>query len=133
MQGLAERGLYRLLINSSSSKSQSSSSSFLSYISSNQPLSMLSFYHFDSAGHTDVASETVNLKTCYQTIVSPSTKSVNKTLIFHKRFGHPSTQVLLHMLKNIKSISIPTYQMHQLHQTTCEACQMGKVYKLHFP
>ena len=102
-------------------------------MSSNQPLSMLSFYHFDSAGHTDVASDTVNLKTCYQIIVSPSIKLVNKALLFHRRFGHPRTQVLLHMLKNIKSISIPTYQIHQLHQTTWEACQMGKVHKLHFP
>ena len=55
IQGLAERGLYRLLINSSSSKPQSSSS-FLSYMSSNKPLSILSFYHSDFAGHTDVVS-----------------------------------------------------------------------------
>lgn len=105
MQSLVEKRLCRLLIN----PSRSSSSFFLSYTSFNQPFFMLLRYHFDSIVRTSIVNKSVNLKPCYQTLISLSNTSVNKAIVFHRKFVYPNSQMMLHMLKNIKFIHIPTY------------------------
>ena len=69
---------------------------------------------------------------CYQTIVSPCNASVNKISLFHRRFGHSHHDVLIHLLKNDKTINLSTNLIKQSAQQICEACQMGKVHILHF-
>lgn len=130
LKGLAEKGLYRLLLNSTPS---SQSSSFLSHISSSKPLLMLSFYPFKSDVPADATNNVVALKLWYRTTISFCNASVNKAVLFHRKFGYPNCQVLMHMLKSIKSVHIPIHQIQKLHQYTCEACQMGKIHILHFP
>ena len=69
----------------------------------------------------------------YQTAISPCNASVNKISLFHRRFGHPHHDVLIHLLKNEKIINLSTNFIKQFAQQICEACQMGKVHRLHFP
>ncbi|KAH9684823.1 retrovirus-related pol polyprotein from transposon RE2 [Citrus sinensis] len=128
LQGLAEKGLYRLLLKSSSSSQLSSS--FLSHMCSNKPLSMLSCCCFNSVP-SGVFTE--SQKSCNQTDDSSCKTSVNKAILLHRKFGHPNHQILTHILKTAKSIHLPAYQKQQMHQYICEACQMGKTHRLHFP
>lgn len=107
LQGNVEKVLYRqLLKSSSSSHSQNSSALFLSQLSSTKPLSILSCCHFKSAVN-NIASQ----KSCNHTAVFFCNAINNKAILFHKRFGHPNHQVLLHILKNIKSVSIPSHHI----------------------
>lgn len=102
-------------------------------MSSSQSLSMLSCCHLHFVNSSDNVNKTAALKTCYQTGVSSPNSSVNKAILFHRKFGHPNFHVLLHMLKNIKSIHFSASQIQQSHQTICEACQKGKIQRHHFP
>ena len=73
---------------------------------------------------------------CYQTAVNyffPCNELVNKVNLFYRRFGHPHYDVLVHLLKNGQSINISTSIIKQAAHQICEACQMGKVHRLHFP
>ena len=130
LQGLTEKWLYRLLLKSSSS-SQLSHSSFFSHMCFNKPLSIFFFCYFNSAVPSRVV--TVYQKSCNQIDDLSCKASVNKVILLHRRFGHPNHQVLTHILKTTKSNHLPAYQIHQMHQHICEASQMGKTHKLHFP
>lgn len=58
---------------------------------------------------------------------------MNKILIFHKRFSYLNHQALLHLLKNVKFVNFSSSLVHQALKIVCEACQMGKSHRLHFP
>ena len=91
---------------------------------------MLSCCYFNSVPSGVV---TESQKSCNQTDDSSCKTSVNKATLLHRKFGHPNHQVLTHIIKTAKSIHLPAYQKQQMHQYICEACQMGKTHKLHFP
>ena len=131
LQGIAEKRLYRLLFKPYSS-SKSSSSSFLSQISSNKPVSMLSCFHFNSVTYVNNAGRS-HSKSCYSSTALLCKTSVNKVALFYNRFGHPNQYILKHVLKNIKSANFSDNQITQALQYICEACQMGKGHKLYFP
>ena len=85
---------------------------------------------------TDVQNKHSKSVACYQTAVNsflPCNESVNKVILFHRRFGHLHYDVLVHLLKNDQSINISTSIIKQAAQQICEACQMDKVHRLHFP
>ena len=85
LQGLAEKGLYRLLLKSSSS-SQLSHSYFLSHMCFNKPLSMHSCCYFNSVVPSGVV--TVSQKSCNQIDDSSCKTLVNKAILLHRMFGH---------------------------------------------
>ncbi|KAH9670341.1 putative LRR receptor-like serine/threonine-protein kinase [Citrus sinensis] len=88
LQGLAEKGLYKLLL--SSNPSSSFSSSHLCHTQLNKHISMLSsFQSFDSPS-----------KACYNSVSNKcKTKSDVMTLL-HRKFGHPSSMILMHLAKS---------------------------------
>lgn len=51
---------------------------------------------------------------------------------FHRRFEHPHTQILLHLLKHVSFINLSNKSTKQTFQHVCEAYQLGKNHKLHF-
>ena len=56
----------------------------------------------------------------------------NKILLLHRRFGHPNSQTLMHLLKGITSVNLSRNNIKQTLEKICEACQMGKSHRLHF-
>ena len=118
LQGIAEKGLYRLLFKPYSS----SESSFLSQISSNKPMSMLSCFHFNSV--TDVNNaDCSHSMSCYSSTALSCTTSVNKIALFHNRFGHPNQYILKLVLKNIKFANFSDNQIKQALQIVYLAAQ----------
>lgn len=67
---------------------------------------MLSFCSFNYGIQIDVNNNVAALKSCYQVAMSSCNTSVNKAILFHRRFGHPNYQALMQILKNDKSIHI---------------------------
>lgn len=81
---------------------------------------------------TDIQNNDTNLISCYQTHVSSCPELVNEITMFHRRFGHPHTQILLHLLKHVPSINLSNKSIKQVLKYICEACQLGKNHKLYF-
>ncbi|KAL9426217.1 hypothetical protein AB3S75_033067 [Citrus x aurantiifolia] len=112
--GIAKKCLYKLQLSSSP---QSTFTSFLSQSSINKPVSMLSQCYFSTSVNSSCSGKCFqsNKNTC-------STDSFNKMSLLHKRFGHPNTQSLIHLLKlvhpNLCSINI----VNQATKHFCEAC-----------
>ena len=81
---------------------------------------------------TDIQNNDTDLISCYQTHVSSCPELVNEITLFHRRFGHPHTQILLHLLKHVPSINLSNKSIKQVLQYICEAYQLGKNHKLIF-
>ena len=125
LHGIAEKGLYKLLIKSSL---QPAYTSLLSQSSINQPLSMLSLCHFSSA--TDNACSA----NCFHSNKNSCTdSSSNKMSLFHRRFGHPNAQSFIHLLKLVHPNLLSANMLNQVTKHFCEACQLGKFHRLHLP
>ena len=120
--------MYKLLLKSS----QSFPSSFLCQVYSNKTLSILSICHFYFPVTTYVRNNHSSSTACYQTVVSSCNASVNKIKLFHRKFGHPYHDILMQLLKNDQSANLSTSFIKQAAQQICEACQMGKIHRLHF-
>ena len=129
LQGLAEKGLYKLLLKSSA---QTLLFSFLCQIIS-KPLSMLSVCHSSFNCQLNVQSKVSDNKICYYIIVNSYNSAMDKILLLHKRFGHPNFHTLMHLFKQVKSINISHSVKQQALKIICEECQMGKSHRLHFP
>ena len=60
-------------------------------------------------------------------------KQINKIVLYHRRFGHPNQQILMHLLKNVHDINLSSISVNQTLKHICEACQTGKNHKIDFP
>ncbi|KAL9413756.1 hypothetical protein AB3S75_042279 [Citrus x aurantiifolia] len=124
LKGLAEKGLYKLILK----PSESVPSSFLCQSSYIQPLSMLSACSFSphilNNTHNNVFSY-VSLCNASDNIVSSQNSSCNglnnKALLLHRRFGHPNSQTLMHLLKNDASANLSSNSIKQALNQICEA------------
>ncbi|KAH9753212.1 retrovirus-related pol polyprotein from transposon RE1 [Citrus sinensis] len=136
LKGLAEKGLYKLILK----PSESIPSSFMCQTSHIQPLSMLSACSLGP----HVLNNTQNNNLSSVSLCNASDNKVysqnsscnglnNKALLLHRRFGHHNSQTLMHLLKNNASINLSSNSIKQALNQICEACQMGKSHKLHFP
>ena len=96
LQGLAEKGLYKLLLKPSA---QTLSSPFLCQTISNKPLSMLFVCHSSFNCQPTIQSKVSDNKIYYHTAVDSCNLEMNKILLLHKRFGHPNFHTLMHLLK----------------------------------
>ncbi|KAH9726030.1 retrovirus-related pol polyprotein from transposon RE1 [Citrus sinensis] len=135
LKGLAEKGLYKLILK----PSEYVPSSFLCQSSHIQPLSMLSACSL----HSHVLNNTQNNAFSSVFLCNASDNKVsspnsscnglnNKAILLHRRFGHPNSQILMHLLKNDASVNLSSNNIKQALNQICEACQMGKSHKLHF-
>ena len=136
LKGLAEKGLYKLILK----PSESVPSFFLCQTSHIQLLSMLSAcslgpHVLNNTQNNNFSS--VSLCNASDNKVSSQNSSCNelnnKALLRHRRFGHPNSQTLMHLLKNDAFVNLSSNSMEQALNQICEACQMGKSHKLHFP
>ena len=94
LQGLAEKGLYKLLM--SSKPSSSYSSSHLCHTQLNKPIPMLSsFQSFDSLS-----------KACYHSVSNKCKTKPDVMTLLHRKFGHPSSMILMHIAKSCKQLKI---------------------------
>ena len=125
LQGIAEKGLYKLLLNSSP---QSAYTVFISQSSINKHVSMLSQCYLNTTINSSCSEKCfqLNTNTC-------STNSFNKMSLFHRKFGHPNTQSLIHLLKLVHPTLFSVNIFNQATKHLCEACQTEKFYRLHFP
>ena len=125
LRGIAEKGLYKLQLNSSS---QSIYTSFLSQCSINTPVSILSQCYLNTTVNSFCSGK------CFQSNKNTySIDSFNKMSLLHKRFGHPNTQSLVQLLKIVHPNLCSTNIFNQATKHLCEACQLGKFHRLHFP
>ena len=131
MQGIAEKGLYKLLVKLMSSTKNFESSSVVSHSQANKPLSMLSFCHL--ASHMPSVEFINNPNICLQNGIDVCSDKLNKIALLHRRFGHPNSQSLLHLLKLHHADKFSMNMVKQATQHFYEACQLGKIHKLHFP
>ena len=95
LQGLAEKGLYKLQLKPSSPNTQSHKS-YMSVVHSNKPLSMLSFV--DRNNQTSNKCDSF-AKACFNSVSSNCTQTVDQLTLLHRKFGHPNLNVLIHLLK----------------------------------
>ncbi|KAL9443488.1 hypothetical protein AB3S75_016782 [Citrus x aurantiifolia] len=130
LQGKAEKGLYKLLLVSSnkpvSSVHQVSPAPSQSFVAESiipiNPLSMFSV----------VNSTLLNNASSLHTAANPCKNSecLLSTSVLHQRLGHPSSKILNHVIKACSSFKLDnktkTFDF-------CDACQIGKMHKLHFP
>ena len=57
----------------------------------------------------------------------------NKVLLLHRRFSHLNSQTLMHLLNSIAFVNLSSNTIKQSLEQICEAFQMGKSHKPHFP
>ena len=51
----------------------------------------------------------------------------------HRKFGHPSSMILMHLAKSCKQLKISQKDIVSCTNSLCEACQLGKVHRQSFP
>ena len=136
LKGLAEKELYKLILK----PSESVPSSFLCQSSYIQQLSMLSACSFGPHVLNNTQNNvfsSVSLCNASDNTVSSQNSSCtglnNKALLLHRRFGHPNSQTLMHLLKNDASVNLLSNSIKQTLNQICEACQIGKSHRLYFP
>ncbi|KAH9792303.1 retrovirus-related pol polyprotein from transposon RE2 [Citrus sinensis] len=136
LKGIAEKGLYKLLLK----PSESSYCAYLSHSSPVQPLSMLSAYFFESIVPKNTQNNDSScVSSCnasinkFSSYISSCDALNNKVQLLHRRFGHPNSQILMHLLKSVPSVNLSHNTIKQALEKLCEACQMGKTHRLHFP
>ena len=109
LKGIAEKGLYKLLLK----PSERLQCAYLSQFFLVQPLSMLSAYSFDSSVPNNTQN---NDSSCvsfcnasinkFSSYISSCDALNNKVQLLHRRFGHPNSQILMHLLKSIPSVNL---------------------------
>ena len=79
-----------------------------------------------------VNSTLSNNVSCLHTAANPCKNSecLLSTYVLHQRLGHPSSKILSHVIKACSS-----FKLDNKNKTFdfCDACQIGKMHKLHFP
>ena len=131
LQGLAEKGLYKLLMKSSSMSSSAYHTSpafHLSQLQSHKPISMLSCSNVSSISHHCNFFD----KTCFSSISNKCNQKHDELILLHRKFGHPSSTVLMHLLKTCKQVKVSQKSILSPEHSVCEACQLGKAHKQYF-
>ena len=125
LQGFAEKCLYKLLLKTKNS----SPASVMSHFQLNKPVSMLSFFNVPSISHNCTALN----KACYHAVQNNCNQKSDDMTILHRRFGHPSSVILMHLLNFCSKLKVSQKSVLSSAHVLCEACQLGKVHKHHFP
>ena len=71
-------------------------------------------------------------RACYQFVLNKCNVKPDMITLLHRKFGHPSSMTLVHLLKSCKQFKVSPKDMLSSANTLCEACQLGKVHKQHF-
>ena len=127
LQGKVEKGLYKLLLVSLNRTSHYlSNQGLLAHVQSavsTQPISM--FFAVDSKCQNKIASQLHTEAQCSQ-----NSDCMLSTLVLQQRLGHPNARVLSHVIN-----SCPSFKTINGNKSfdSCNACKLGKMYKLHFP
>ncbi|KAH9782587.1 hypothetical protein KPL71_008966 [Citrus sinensis] len=128
LQGLSEKGLYKLQLKPSSPNTQSHES-HMSVVHLNKPLSMLSFVNRNNQTSNKCDSFA---KACFNFVSSNCTQAVDQLTLLHRKFGHPNLNVLIHLLKFYNCAKVSLQSLKNSSHNVCEACQLGKSHRLHF-
>ena len=130
LEGVAMKGLYKLKLEPGS-KIHQALFSVANKESCSVPMSMMSHCSDDlqSCFSTNTQAKVAQnfSKNCL--LSHSSTVSSSSINVLHRQLGHPSSKVMKHVLTNCKHLQfsnktqIPDF---------CDACQYGKVHKLHF-
>lgn len=119
-RALLKKGLYKLLLNSNSLSLSPTSHLYQSQL--NKLIAMLS-----------VLKNCDNFtKVCYHSISNKCNAKPDKITLLHRKFGHPSSMTLMHLLKSCKQFKVSQKDILSSASSLCEACQLGKVHKQHF-
>ena len=99
----------------------------MSHFQLNKPVSMLSFLNVSSASPNCTALN----KACYHTVQNNCNQKPDDMTILHRKFGHPSSIILMHLLKSCAKLKVSKKSVISFTHSLCEACQLGKVHKQH--
>ena len=127
LQGLAQKGLYKLLLKPKSLSS--SPTSHLSQFQLNKPVSMLSVSSVSSVHQNCNAFTT----TCNNSFSNDCNKKPDDMTLLHRRFGHPNSTILMHLLKSYEKLKVSSKALSSSAYSIYDACQLGKIHKQHFP
>ena len=131
LQGHADKGLYKLLMKSSSLSSSAYHTSpafHISQLQSHKLISMLSCSNVSSISHHCNSFD----KTCFSSISNKCNQKHDKLILLHIKFGYPTSTVLMHLLKTCKQVKVSQKSILSPVYSICEACQLGKAHKQHF-
>lgn len=116
LDDIAKKGLYKLLLNSTSFSS--SCISYLYHSQLNKPIFTLSILK-----NCDAFT-----KACYYSISNKCTTKPNVITLLHRRFGYPNWITLLHLLKSCKQFKASQKDILSSLNSLCEACQLVEVH-----
>ncbi|KAH9785453.1 retrovirus-related pol polyprotein from transposon RE1 [Citrus sinensis] len=126
LEGVAMKGLYKLKLEPGSKIHQVLFST-VNKESCSAPMSMVSHCSDDLQSCSSANTQAKVAQNCLLSHSSPvSSTSIN---ILHRQLGHPSLTVMKHVLTDCKHLQFSNKT--QL-PDFCDACQYGKVHKLHF-
>ncbi|KAH9711302.1 retrovirus-related pol polyprotein from transposon RE1 [Citrus sinensis] len=128
LEGVAMKGLYKLKLEPGNKIHQVLFSTVnKESCSDDAPMSMVSHCSDDLQSCSSANTPAKIAQNCLLTHSSPvSSTSIN---ILHRQLGHPSSTVMKHVLTDCKHLQFSNKT--QL-PDFCDACQYGKVHKLHF-
>ena len=98
-------------------------------VHSNKPLSMLSFVNRNNQTSNKCDSFA---KACFKFVSSNCTQTVDQLTLLHRKFGHPNSNVLIHLLKFYNCAKVSLQSLKNSGHNVCEACQLGKSHRLYF-
>ena len=61
-----------------------------------------------------------------------SNQKHDELTLLHRKFGHPSSTILMHLLKTCKQVKVSQKSTLFPVHSICEACQLGKAHKQYF-
>ena len=70
--------------------------------------------------------------TCNNSFSNACNKKPDDMTLLHRRFGHPNSTILMHLLKSCKQFKVSSKALSSSTYSICDACQLGKTHKLHF-
>ena len=71
-------------------------------------------------------------KTCFSSISNKCNQKHDELTLLYRKFGHPSSTVLVHLLKTCKQVKVSQKSILSPVHSICEASQLGKAHKQHF-
>ena len=71
-------------------------------------------------------------KACYHSVSNKCKVKFESITLLHRKFGHPSSMVLMHLLKSCKQLKVSQRDVLSFTNFLCEACQLGKVHRQNF-
>ncbi|KAK9182734.1 hypothetical protein WN944_025880 [Citrus x changshan-huyou] len=130
LEGVAMKGLYKLKLEPGS-KTHQALFSTVNKESCFVPMSMVSHCSdgLQSCSFSNIQAKVVQ-HSSQQCLLSHSSRVSSTSInILHRQLGHPSSKVLKHVLTSCKHLQLSNKTQIP---DFCDACQYGKVHKLHF-